>query len=142
MSVILSNRYQQLTKDFEGLRLKPYKCTAGKLTIGYGRNLEDVGISKTEADYMFQADFARAMQDALRLCKDYGIDHEQLIEQRFYVLTDMCFNMGYTRTKGFKKMFSALKKGLYEDAAREMLDSAWAKQVGNRAIRLSQLMIG
>lgn len=135
-------RYQQMTKDFEGLRLKPYKCSSGKLTIGYGRNLEDVGISKTEADYMFQADFARAIQDAMSLCKFYNIDYKQLIEQRFYVLVDMCFNMGYERTKNFKKMFSALKKGLYEDAAREMLDSVWAKQVGNRAIKLSQLMIG
>lgn len=134
--------YKQLTKSFEGLRLKPYRCSADKLTIGYGRNIEDTGISKTEADYMFQADWARAVQDALRLCKDYGIDHKQLIEQRFYVLVDMCFNMGYTRTKEFKKMLSALKKGFYEDAAREMMDSAWAKQVGNRAIKLYQLMKG
>lgn len=131
-----------MTKTFEGLRLKPYKCSAGKTTIGYGRNLEDVGISKLEADYLFNADWNRAVQDAMRICKDYDIDYKQLIEQRFYVLTDMCFNMGYARTKAFKKMLTALKKGLYEDASKEMLDSMWAKQVGNRAIKLAHLMKG
>lgn len=134
--------YKEMTKAFEGLRLKPYKCSAGKTTIGYGRNLEDVGISKLEADYLFNADWNRAVQDAMRICKDYDIDYKQLIEQRFYVLTDMCFNMGYARTKTFKKMLTALKKGLYEDASKEMLDSMWAKQVGNRAIKLAHLMKG
>jgi lysozyme len=134
--------YKEMTKAFEGLRLKPYKCSAGKTTIGYGRNLEDVGISKLEADYLFNADWNRAVQDAMRICKDYDIDYKQLIEQRFYVLTDMCFNMGYARTKAFKKMLTALKKGLYEDASKEMLDSMWAKQVGNRAIKLAHLMKG
>ena len=62
------DKYQMMTKDFEGLRLKPYKCTANKLTIGYGRNLEDVGITPTEANYLFQQDFARAVADAKKLC--------------------------------------------------------------------------
>lgn len=136
------DRYQQMTKDFEGLRLKPYKCSANKLTIGYGRNIEDIGISITEANYLFQADFARAIQDAIKICKEYGIDYNNLIEQRFYVLVDMCFNMGYTRTKGFKKMLTALKNKDYEGASKEMLNSAWARQVGNRAIKLSSLMKG
>ena len=135
-------KYQKLTREFEELRLKPYRGTAGKLTIGYGRNLEDVGISPSEAAYLFQADFARAIQDAIKLCKEYDIEYKDLIEQRFYVIVDMCFNMGIQRTRKFKKFFSALKKGLYEDASKEMLDSLWAKQVGNRAVKLSALMKG
>lgn len=135
-------KYKQMTKDFEGLRLKPYKCTAGKLTIGYGRNLDDVGISQAEADMMFERDFARAEADVRRLCKEFGIDVENLIEQRFYVLTDMMFNLGYNRLAKFKKFLCALKTGLYDVAAREMLDSVWAAQVGNRAMQLSTLMRG
>lgn len=134
--------YKQMTKDFEGLRLKPYKCTAGKLTIGYGRNLDDVGISQAEADMLFERDFAKAEADARRLCKEFGIDVNNLIEQRFYVLTDMMFNLGYCRLSKFKNMLTTLSKGNYEAAAREMLDSNWAKQVGNRAIKLSTLMKG
>lgn len=131
-----------MTKDFEGLRLKPYKCTAGKLTIGYGRNLDDVGISKTEADMLFERDFAQAESEVRRLLQANGIDADNLIEQRFYVLTDMMFNLGYSRLAQFKKLLYALKKGLYDDAANEMLDSLWATQVGNRATKLAALMRG
>ena len=135
-------KYQQMTKDFEGLRLKPYRCTAGKLTIGYGRNLDDIGISQAEANYMFQQDFARAVQDARKICEESDINPDDLIEQRFYVLTDMVFNLGINGTRKFKKLLYALKKGLYDDAAKEMLDSQWAKQVGNRAVKLAVLMRG
>lgn len=138
----MNSKYKQMTKDFEGLRLKPYKCTAGKLTIGYGRNLDDVGISQAEADMMFERDFARAEADVRRLCKEFGIDVENLIEQRFYVLTDMMFNLGYNRLAKFKNFLYALATGLYDVAAREMLNSIWATQVGNRAIQLSALMRG
>lgn len=132
------DEYKQMTKDFEGLRLRPYKCSAGKLTIGYGRNLEDVGISKEEADALFNKDFTKAMEDAAKLLNEEGIT--SLHKQRFYVLTDMVFNLGYTGTKKFKKFLYALKKDLYDDAAKEMLDSQWAVQVGSRAIKLAAMM--
>ena len=135
-------KYKNMTKTFEGLRLKPYKCTAGKLTIGYGRNLKDVGISQVEADMMFERDFAMAESEVKRLCKKFGIDVDNLIEQRFYVLTDMMFNLGYNRLSKFNKFLYALKTGSYTAAADEMLDSVWAKQVGNRATQLSALMRG
>ena len=138
----MQTQYKKMTKDFEGLRLKPYKCSAGKLTIGYGRNLDDVGISRTEAEMLFERDFAKAEAEARRLCKEFNIDCENLIEQRFYVLTDMMFNMGYDRLSKFKKMLTALSKGDYDTAANEMLDSAWAIQVGNRAQQLVLLMRG
>lgn len=138
----MQDKYKQMTKTFEGLRLKPYRCTAGKTTIGYGRNLDDVGISKAEADMLFERDFARAEADVRRLLKENDIDCEHLIEQRFYVLTDMMFNLGYTRLSQFKKLLYALKNSRYDDAAKEMLSSIWANQVGNRAITLSNLMKG
>jgi len=141
-AVMISDRYKQMTKDFEGLRLKPYRCTAGKLTIGYGRNLDDIGISQAEANYMFQQDFARAEQDARKICEENGIDPDDLIEQRFFALTDMVFNLGINGTRKFKKLLYALKNHLYDDAADAMLDSRWAAQVGNRAVKLAALMRG
>lgn len=136
----MNDKYKNLTKDFEGLRLKPYKCSAGKLTIGYGRNLEDIGISKEEADMFFESDFNRAMEDAKKLCEAFNINYRHLSESRFYVLTDMMFNLGYDRLSQFKKMLTALSKGDYEGTAKEMLDSKWAKQVGKRADYLVSLM--
>ena len=132
--------YRQMTKDFEGLRCKPYKCSAGKLTIGYGRNLDDVGISLDEADYMFNNDFNKAYEDVLWLLTKYDIDVNNLSECRLFVLTDMCFNLGRARLFMFKKLFQALKKGDYDTAAEEMKDSNWYKQVGNRAKKLCDMM--
>ena len=135
----MQDKYKNLTKSFEGFRSKPYKCSAGKLTIGYGRNIEDNGITIEEADVLFEHDWATAEAQARVICKNQGLD---LIEQRFYVLTDMVFNMGVGRLLTFKRFFSALSKGDYKTAAKEMLDSKWATQVGNRAIKLAALMEG
>ena len=53
---------EQLTKH-EGLRLKPYHCPAGKLTIGIGRNLEDKGITEKEARMLLENDIQECIQD-------------------------------------------------------------------------------
>ena len=136
----MKDKYKNLTKDFEGLRLKPYRCSAGKLTIGYGRNLEESGITLEEANILFESDFNRAKEDAKRVCNVFNINYNKLSESRFYVLVDMVFNLGYPKLIKFKKMLTALSKGDYEEAAREMLDSRWAKQVGHRADFLVSLM--
>ena len=130
----------ELTKRFEGLRLKPYKCPAGKLTIGYGRNLTDVGISKYEADMMFYSDMLSAEIDAASWLDKYDMKPEDLSQNRFYVLTDMMFNMGWSSCLQFKTFISELKKGHYDDAAKSMLNSKWATQVGSRAITLAGFM--
>lgn len=132
--------FQKYTKRFEGLKLKPYKCTGNKLTIGYGRNLEDVGITEKEAEYLFKADFNRAIQDAIMICKENGVNYKDLSERRLFVLTDMCFNLGIDRLRGFKKALYALKKGLYDDVSKEMLNSKWARDVGSRADTLAKIM--
>jgi lysozyme len=56
------------------------------------------------------------------------------------VLVNMIFNMGGRRLAGFRKMLAALQKKEYEQAAVEMLASAWAEQVGDRALRLAEQM--
>jgi len=57
-------------------------------------------------------------------------------DNRQRVLANMCFNLGYPRLSKFKKFLSAMQEGDWETAAVEMLDSKWASQVGDRAIRL------
>lgn len=122
-------------KKHEGLRLKVYKCTAGKNTIGYGRNLDDVGISADEAEYLLKHDLENAEIDAQR----FPI-YEKLNQTRKDVLIEMVFNLGYSRLSGFKKMFAALERKDYDGAANEMLDSKWARDVGERAKTLSYFM--
>ena len=58
------------------------------------------------------------------------------------VIVELCFNMGLGRLKGFKKMLAACERGDYETASVEMLDSLWARQVGQRAKTLANIMKG
>lgn len=124
------------TKRFEGLRLKPYLCPAGKWTCGYGHNLEDNGITEEIAVKMLDTDLKNAEKEISAKFPRYN----RLNEARQFVLVDMTFNMGINRVMTFKKMLSALAKGEYPTAAKEMLDSKWARQVGNRAKILSEIM--
>lgn len=126
-----------LIKEDEGLRLKPYRCTAGKLSVGYGRNLEDVGISESEAQFLLFNDVNQCL-DQLRLRIDY---FGQLSEVRQAVLINMAFNLGTNGLLGFKRMFTALEAKRYLAASLEMEDSKWAKQVPNRARRLAWMML-
>lgn len=120
----------------EGLKLKPYKCTAGKLTIGVGRNIEDNGIRASEALAMLQND----IDDCIKELHVNFSFYQDLDEVRQDVLIDMIFNLGIVRLKEFRKTLGYIKSKQYDMAATEMLLSSWAGQVGERAIELSEMM--
>lgn len=125
-----------LLREHEAVRLRPYRDTAGKLTIGVGRNLDDIGISLIEANYLLQHDVDRAVA---------GLDRElpwwrQLDEIRQRVLVDMAFNLGLTRLLEFKRFLSAMERARWADAVVEMKRSDWWHQVGPRAERLAHMV--
>jgi lysozyme len=115
-------------KSHEGLELKPYKDTVNKLTVGYGRNLQDNGISPEEAEFLFKNDFERCEKE-LNEWAWYRMQPEGVQ----CALMNMCFNLGMPKLLGFKRMIAALKNRDYTLAAKEALDSVWSKQVGDRA---------
>jgi lysozyme len=128
----------QLIRD-EGVRLHPYTDSVGKLTIGIGRNLTDVGISQSEAEMLLANDVANASK---RLDEAFpwtsGLD-----DVRRGALLNMTFNMGVGGLAQFKKFLQAMQAGDWNLAHNEMLDSLWAKQVGVRAERLAvQIQVG
>ena len=141
----------------EGLRLQVYKDTLGIDTIGIGRNLEDRGITKEELndldiptiEHVYEYGITEA--DAVYLAtNDVQIVEEELVRAhpcvdrldsvRQLILIDMAFNMGVPRLCKFKKMWAAVECGDYPTAAKEMLDSRWAKQVKGRATKLANAM--
>lgn len=131
--------YERLSEQLiqhEGLRLKPYTDTVGKLSIGVGRNLTDVGISKEEALYLLERDISHA-EAMLTINLPW---FQQLDEVRKAVLLDMCFNMGWTTLSQFKNTLASISRNEFEDASKGMLASHWAHQVGNRAVRLAEMM--
>jgi len=119
----------------EGEKLFPYKCSAGKLTIGVGRNIEDNGITKEESRYLLKNDIARIEKELEKFSFAKNID-----PVRKAVVIDMLFNLGLSRFRTFKKMIAALDRQRWDDAAAEMVSSAWFNQVGARAIRLVKMM--
>ncbi len=126
---------EKFIKEHEGLRLKPYQDTVGKLTIGYGRNLDDVGITPPEAEAMLSQDI-ELTDKALQSFEWFA----ELNDVRKAVVVDMAFNLGMTKFMQFKKMLVALQQLDYQEAAHEMLDSKWAGQVGRRALTLAKAM--
>jgi lysozyme len=121
----------------EGCVLTPYRCPAGKLTIGVGRNLEDRGITEAEAFYLLNNDILNSEQQLVKLIPEIYLSQT---ENRKVVLLNMAFNMGVYNLLKFKKMFAALKVKNFKKAAEEMLNSKWAKQVGYRANELAEIM--
>ncbi len=120
----------------EGLEQKVYRCPAGKLTIGVGRNLEDKGITEEEALFLLKNDIAECEEDLRSIFSEY----DALDESRQRVLIDMRFNLGPSRFRLFKKMIAAVKGKDFSRAAGEMKDSNWYRQVGKRAETLAKMM--
>lgn len=129
-------RLRELLLRHEGYRLKPYRCSEGKLTIGVGRNLDDVGISELEANLMLTNDIERVKREAVAAFPWF----KSLSLVRQDVVLDMLFNLGMTRFQGFKHMIAAIRDGNFGRAAYEMVSSRWAKQVGVRATELAKMM--
>lgn len=120
----------------EGNRLKPYRDTIGKLTIGVGRNLDDVGISAEESYFLLEHDRDRAIAH----CRKHFAWFDALCPARQMVMVDMCYNLGIGGLLGFFDTLAAIERGDFTAAARHMLKSDWAKQVGNRAIEDAYIM--
>lgn len=122
-------------KRDEGFSSKPYRDTVGKLTIGYGRNLDDNGINLKEAEELLRQDLVVANID---LNDFYWYDDLTFCRKR--ALLNMMFNLGFTKFRKFKKMIAAFEDSNYPLAASEALDSKWAGQVGSRATRIATLI--
>ena len=147
----------------EGMKLKPYKCPANKWTIGVGRNLDDVGLSRDEQLKLFGTSGLNREEIIDRLLVR-GISEEEALflldndikkctadvkkfpwfesldPVRQKVIVDMRFNLGLAGLKGFRRMIGHLEVGAYVNAAEEMKNSKWYHQVGTRARRLVEMM--
>ena len=133
---MIASLKDQLIRD-EELRLKPYRDSLGKLTIGVGRNLGDVGISVQEAGVFLANDIAAATI-ALESAFPWT---DALDDVRRCALVNMAFNLGIRGLSEFKDFLGKVQTGDFENAAAAMLDSLWAKQVGARAERLAKQII-
>lgn len=130
------NNITELLVLHEGIRRFPYRCTAGKLTIGVGFNLDDVGLYEEEINFILNNRIDRTEAEVERAFPWY---HE-LDPVRQAVIVDMAYNMGMNTLSKFKRTLGSVRDGNYKLAAEQMLQSKWARQVKGRAVRLSKMM--
>lgn len=130
-------KLKNLLVQHESYRQFPYVDTTNNLTVGIGRNLTDRGISTTEALYLLDEDILYFSSKLHLYLKFF----DQLNEARQIALIDMCFNVGVQGLLGFKEMINALEQQDYELAAKEMLESKWSQQVGERAHNLAKIIL-
>lgn len=123
---------EQLARD-EGLRLFPYTDTVGKLTIGYGRNLTDDGISKTEALFLLGRDIMRVSQQV----EETWPWTQTLDDARKGALINVAFNLGIHGLSEFRNFLGLMQQAKWEEAAAELLNSLAARQLPTRYARLA-----
>jgi lysozyme len=119
----------------EGRRSKPYRDTVGKLTIGCGRNLDDVGLRDDEIDYLLGRDIESVLSTCSTLPYWTALD-----DVRRLVVCDLVFNLGAPGWRKFAKANAAITRGDYAAAAAELVSSKWYGQVGRRGKKLADAM--
>ena len=145
--------FTQLARH-EGVKRKPYVDTTGNLTVGIGFNLNDSsnrkilaklgikqddlkkGLSDQQIKALFDESLRIAKSDALKFLPNLN-SHPVQVQN---TIIDMAFNLGLPKLNKFVEFKKSLQKRDYKNAASHMLDSLWAKQVGNRATYLANLV--
>ena len=131
-------KLREMIKRHEGVETHAYKCSQNKTTIGVGRNIDPnggIGLSEAEIDYLLNNDINRCIGELSGF-----VWFPDLSEARQNAMIDMVFNLGITRFKGFKNAIDAMSISDFDTAADEFYDSRWAKQVGNRAIEICDMI--
>lgn len=135
---------RDLIKKHEGFSNVPYKCPAGKQTIGWGHNIDAHPLPKDIEGYLFakgyilpehaerllSADIEMATQD----CRQLYPGFDGFSDKRRAALIDFLYNIGIVRAKGFKLMQKAILAGDWNEAAEQVRDSAYWRQLGGDPI--------
>ena len=136
----------------EGRRLEVYYCPSGAKTIGVGHNIDALGlppgvkghltvngaITDEMADYLLKEDIKIAEGDAKAIYRNFG----RMNKARQMALINFLFQLGYSKVQSFKWANAAIEREDWMEAARELLDSKWARQTPDRARRIATIIEG
>ena len=136
---------KQLEID-EGVVHEIYLDHLGYATFGIGHLVRDTdpengwevgtAISESRCIEAFESDIVGVLSDCEILYPDFG----DLPEEAQQIIANMMFNLGRPRLSKFKGMKRGVDARDWNAAADEMVDSAWYRQVTNRADRLVERM--
>jgi lysozyme len=137
----LTTLREELAAD-EGIKHEIYLDHLGYPTFGIGHLVKDddpeygqeVGteVSESRVIEAFEQDVETVLSDCTKLYSDF----DELPEEAQLIIANMMFNLGYPRLSKFKGMKKGVDNRDWDTAADEMVDSAWYRQVPNRAKRL------
>jgi GH24 family phage-related lysozyme (muramidase) len=136
---------EQLRKELEvdeGVKYEIYNDHLGYPTFGIGHLVRDTDpeagaalgtpISEDRVIEAFNEDVETVLSDCAILYDDF----DELPEEAQLIIANMMFNLGRPRLSKFKGMKAGVDARDWKKAADEMVDSAWYRQVPNRAGRL------
>ena len=136
------NRLRVEIENDEGCKYEVYLDHLGLPTCGIGHLIKEddpehgleVGtkIDEERVNELFETDIKVTIDE----CKLIYNDFDDLPEEAQYIIANMMFNMGRPRLSRFHKMKQAVDNRDWKEAANQMIDSRWYKQVPNRANRL------
>lgn len=130
-------KLKKMLIDHEGIKYAPYKCPAGKTTIGIGHNLDDKGISKAVVELLYAEDIAEVEEDLKAIFDDF----DTLPGQIQLVLADMRFQLGRKGFLSFKRMINAVKDRNWHTMFLQMKNSDWYSQTPKRANDLLNMVL-
>ena len=130
----MDDKLREMVMRHEGLSLMPYRCPKGKLTIGYGRNLESKGITEYEADMLLADDLKECLRDVEEITQRLVMDN------RTRALVDLRYQTGSYGFKTFVKMIAAILSRDWNRAADELMDSEYGRNFPKRARELEGML--
>ena len=127
---------KDLIRDEDKVKL-PYEDTVGKITIGVGRNLTDVGLSDDEIDFLLDNDIKRVIGE-LDKAFPWWLD---LPENARLFMANLCFNLGLPKFRKFTTTLKLIERRQFKAAAKAFRENKrYFAQVGQRAERLAKLL--
>lgn len=135
----LKERLKSDLERDEGRIPHVYRDSEGYWTIGVG-HLVDKRKGGRLPDIIIDSLLEYDIEETISKCRQSFPWFDSLDAGRQAVVCNMVFNLGLKGFMGFRRTIEAIEKRDWEAVSREMLDSRWARQVGNRASRLAMIM--
>lgn len=134
MSDVLLDKAKGVLVRDEGWRRMPYRCTAGKISIGVGRNLEDKGLNDIEVGFLLNNDLIEVLDDLQKIFSNFLF----MSDERKLALISLRHQLGYGGFRSFKRMNKAISKDNWREAIKEFIDSKYYRtpELRKRADRI------
>ena len=147
MSAIeLASKIIKADEESNRFKGRAYYCSEGYPTIGWGfkcgeKNapLPDISMTKSDGDKKLESLIA-AHDKNLREHINTRHIYPAINDARQAVLISMAYQLGFAGLLKFRKMWIAIERQDYDDAARQIMDSLAAKQAKNRYERNAEMM--